>query len=396
MVEQLDPNLDRASFRLGGLQLGNTTIQLPAEGSFRAILTTRKRWAISSRVGGHRPEQQHAELRHPGHRPDNRRSDPGSALDCLPPAPGSRVHHPPLAGLATGTQISARPGCCSILRRPRTRRRSPNTVDRRHADHDTRRHTRVGRFVEYQVSWNAVGDPGGSGVKSVTVYVAEDGGNYQVWLDQTTATSASTRGKPDTPTNSSRWPPTMRGIRSNRRSAARFLRAIRASISALCRRVAAASPTLGPPAQPSTSQATNPLFVQAKQNVPAPTPLTNPSEFQQVLQPFTAQAFATGIGQSEAGIGPMAILQLANGDCLISGGADRNQLFLFSSTGGAAGTPLATLPYPIYDLALDAAGNVWAATGGGPLLELNAATGASWPNSAKALRRPWPSTRQTG
>ncbi|MBL8480671.1 MAG: putative Ig domain-containing protein, partial [Rhodocyclaceae bacterium] len=35
------------------------------------------------------------------------------------------------------------------------------------------------------------------------------------------------------------------------------------------------------------------------------------------------------------------------------------------------------LPYPIYDLALDASGDfIWAATGGGPLLKLDAATGA--------------------
>src|SRR6516165_10733021 len=47
-----------------------------------------------------------------------------------------------------------------------------------------------------------------------------------------------------------------------------------------------------------------------------------------------------------------------------------------TTAGGQAGTPLATLPEPIYDMALDASGHIWATTGGGPLVELDPQTGA--------------------
>src|SRR6185436_21194642 len=61
---------------------------------------------------------------------------------------------------------------------------------------------------------------------------------------------------------------------------------------------------------------------------------------------------------------------------LASGGPGRNQLFRFTDQGGEAGTPLAVLPYPVFDLALGLNGTLWATTGGGPLLQLDPATGA--------------------
>ena len=60
-------------------------------------------------------------------------------------------------------------------------------------------------------------------------------------------------------------------------------------------------------------QSTNSLFIAAEANVPAAAPLTSPSEFEQVISPFVAQAFATGIGQSGGGIGPMAIVETPDG-----------------------------------------------------------------------------------
>src|SRR4029079_9663266 len=126
-------------------------------------------------------------------------------------------------------------------------------------------------------------------------------------------------------------------------------------------------PPLGPAPQPSMNPSTNPLFIEAQQGIPAALPVSNPPEFATVLRPFSAQAFATGIPQSNAGIGPLAIVALADGSVLISGGANRGQLFHFSIEGGAAGIPSASLPYPIFTMALSPSGVLWATTGGGPL-----------------------------
>ncbi len=121
---------------------------------------------------------------------------------------------------------------------------------------------------------------------------------------------------------------------------------------------------------------TNPIFTEVSLSVPATVPVSGGSEFDVVLRPFSGRAFATGIAASEAGIGPMAIAVRADGSVLISGGAARNQLFVVGPQGGAVGPALATLPYPIFDLAFSAQGELWAATGGGPLLQLNPTTGA--------------------
>jgi hypothetical protein len=121
---------------------------------------------------------------------------------------------------------------------------------------------------------------------------------------------------------------------------------------------------------------TNPLFTQAQQGIPSPVPADHASEFKSVLQPFVGQSFATGIPPSNAGIGPLAIVVLPDNTVLASGGPGRNELFHLKSDGGPVGAPLATLPFPIYELALDAQGNLWATTGGGPLLRLDPKTGA--------------------
>src|SRR5262249_42849114 len=80
--------------------------------------------------------------------------------------------------------------------------------------------------------------------------------------------------------------------------------------------------------------------------------------------------------QSHADIGPMAIVMLPDGTVLASGGPTRGQLFHFGPDGGQAATPLASLPFPVFDMALDAHGRLWAATGGRVLARLDPATGA--------------------
>ena len=94
-----------------------------------------------------------------------------------------------------------------------------------------------------------------------------------------------------------------------------------------------------------------------------------------MLQPLAASSFARGIPQSNAGIGPLAIAEAPDGSILVSGGAARSELYRFTRQGGTAGVPLVELNQPILNLAYDVHGNLWATTGGGPLLQLFGPTG---------------------
>ena len=125
----------------------------------------------------------------------------------------------------------------------------------------------------------------------------------------------------------------------------------------------------------------NPLFTEALSQIPGTVSATKPSEFGSVLRPFIARSFATGIGSSFAGIGPMAMAVFPDGSVLASGGANRGSLFRFGVEGGEAINPLITLEQPIFDLALDLptgsglASGLWATTGGGPLVRLDPDSG---------------------
>ena len=70
----------------------------------------------------------------------------------------------------------------------------------------------------------------------------------------------------------------------------------------------------------------------------APPPATRASAFTSILAPFIGEDFADGIPQSEAGIGPQAIVELADGSFLVSGGANRGSLYKIASTGTLGAT----------------------------------------------------------
>ncbi|HND51211.1 MAG TPA: putative Ig domain-containing protein, partial [Pirellulaceae bacterium] len=231
--------------------------------------------------------------------------------------------------------------------------------------------------TNYVVRWTSTDDGLGSGVKHATVYVSEDGGDWTIWLRQTTTTSDVYHG---TAGHTYRFLALATDNAGNREQPP----------SGVSPTDDGSAPNLGNlptvgdtttdisdgPLPSGPALPTNPLFTAAAVGTPAAPPTTRPSEFTTVLQPFVAQSFATGIETSHADIAPLAILPMSDGTVIVSGGASRNELYRLTREGGAVGAPFATLDHPIYDLALDADGNLWASTGGGPLLELDASTGA--------------------
>jgi VCBS repeat-containing protein len=382
IVTKLDPNLDPSTFRLGDLSIGDINVHIPTgralfQGDFD--FTQSKGFILRVSAG------------------IDTSSDTATwLLQAIDPNTGEVIQNPnigllapnnaegaglgsvsytvlPRTGLNTGTTISAQARVLFNTMAPQDTTTLTQTLDST-APTTTLTATNIQGTSDYNVQWTATDDPGGSGVAHVTVYVATDGGNYQIWLRQTTDTSGIYQGQAghtyqflalatDNAGNTEQPPPGVLapsdGSQVNLGSALN---------------VGQTTPQdVAPPPAPTPS--TNPLFITAEQGVPAPVPLSNASEFGTVIQPFTAQAFATGIPQSEAGIGPLAIVVTPDGGILASGGANRGSLYKFGHDGGVAGTPLITLDEPIFNMAFDKDGQLWATTGGGPLLLLDAQTG---------------------
>ncbi len=238
-------------------------------------------------------------------------------------------------------------------------------------------------------------DNNGSGVKHVTVYVAKDGGNFEIWQRQTTETSAIYQGETGheyefialaTDNAGNREQPRL-GIQPPDDGSS-------VNLGTLPNFDRTSTPDLGKPPSPTPQPSTNPLFTEAEKLIPSVVPTSRQSEFESILQPFTTQSFVTGIRQSHGNIGPMAIAVKPDGSALVSGGSGRNEIYLIPPEGlagnaggnlGASLAPLQVLPYPIFDLAFDPQGNLWATTGGNGLLKLNAETGAIVKNYGESI-----------
>jgi hypothetical protein len=386
IVSQLDSSFDARTFRLGDLQLGNIQVHIPnSVGSFQGDFDFVKSKGFILRVS--------AGI-------DINSNTITWLCQAIDPLTGEVITDPtkgllppdnaqgagrgfvsytvaPKDNLATGTLVSAQARVLFNTAAPLQTSQLTYTIDGSAPVTTTTVTPVVAGGSDFQVQWSAHDENGGSGVKSVTVFVAEDGGTYKIWQSQTTDTSGIYNGRPghtyqflalatDNAGNQE-LPPIGTSVPDD---------ASQSSLGSLPT-ATGSTPDLGAPPTPSPQPSTNPLFVQAQQGIPSAAPQTRLPEFKSVVAPFDAHAFATGIGQSSPEIGPLAILVLPDGSVLASGGAARNQLFRFTSEGGQAGAPLATLPEPIYDMALDPSGSaIWATTGGGPLYKLDPATGA--------------------
>ncbi len=382
IVSQLDPNLDPRTFRLGSIKLGDITVNAPSNvGSFQEDidLTNSKGYILRVSAGFVvNSDTMTWLLLAIDPTTGEVITNPNEGL--LPPDDSSGAGEgfvsytvEPLAGTTTGTQVSAQARVLFNTGAPLDTPTITYSIDGT-APTTTLTATAIAAgSSNYNVQWNATDDPAGSGVKSTTVYVSEDGGNYTIWQNQTTATSGIYDGQAghtyqflalsiDNAGNREQ-PPAVLNLPDDGSTV---------NLGALPT-VGGTTQDLGSPPAPS-GQSTNPLVTQAQQGIPSPAPTSNAPQFTTVIAPFSGRVFATGIGQSQPSIGPMALLPLPNGSVLISGGPARNELFLLGNTGGQAGTPVATFAEPIYDMALDANGDIWATTGGGPLYEINSQT----------------------
>ena len=230
---------------------------------------------------------------------------------------------------------------------------------------------------DFQVDWDAHDEAFGSRVRHVTLYVATDGGDFKIWKRQLTDASGTLVFEGEQG-RTYEFLALATDVAGNREPVGPGVIAPPDGAPpnlGPTSDVDPSVPNLGTPPEPSVTPSTNPLFVSASAGIPNIRLTARPSDFTNVITPFVDSSFATGFPESHGDIGPMALVELPDGSFLVSGGTNRSNLYLFDPVGGVIDTPWAQLNDPIFNLAIDGDGHLWATTGGGALLKLDGQSG---------------------
>ncbi|QGZ92576.1 CARDB domain-containing protein [Microcystis aeruginosa] len=404
IVTQLDSDLEPRTFQLGDLKIGDIQVNIPnGRGSFDGDFDFIRSKGFILRVsGGLDPLSNTATWLLQAIDPDTGELVQNPNLGLLSPNNASGIGQgfvaytvQPKTDVNTRTEITSQARVIFNTAAPFDTQTLSYLLDAQAPTTTVTVQPLSQGSSDYQVTWKAIDDNNGSGIKHVTVYVAKDGGNLEIWQRQTTETSAIYQGEAGhnyefialaTDSAGNREQPRL-GIQPPDDGSS-------VNLGTLPNFDRTSTPDLGKPPSPTPQPSTNPLFTEAEKLIPSVVPTSRQSEFESILQPFTSQAFVTGIRQSHGNIGPMAIAVKPDGSALISGGSGRNEIYLIPPEGlagnaggnlGASLAPLQVLPYPIFDLAFDPQGNLWATTGGNGLLKLNAETGAIVKNYGESI-----------
>ena len=361
ILTQLDSDLDPRTFQLGDLQLGDIQIHIPTgrysfEGDFNFVKSKGYILRVSAGIEGTTNTATWTITA----------IDPNTGEAIQTPGigiPAGTVNYTILPKItsATGTEITAAARVIYSNGAPVDTQVIKSTVD---AVAPTTTLTAIATGNNYLVKWTPVDDAIGSGVKSTTVYVSTDGGDYQVWQKDVTTVEAVYAG---TAGHTYEFLALSTDIAGNVEQQL-LLRDLSGNNN-----TGGGGVVTGGGDNTPTPVTTNPIFTEAQQQLLASLTTTKPSEFQQVIRPFTSSTFVKNIAQSGAGIGALALLPLADGTLLASGGVNRGDLYAIDQLGNKR--LINTFSEPIYDLAQDANGTLWATTGGGALLQIDAQTG---------------------
>ena len=389
VVTQLDEDLDIYSFRLGDINVGKINVNIPSDralfqGEFDFTASEGFILRVSAGIDQHSREATWllqaidpltGELLQDPTRglltPNNARGD-GNAFVSYTVLPDADA-------VTTGSEVSAEARVFFNNAPPEDTPAIAQPVDAVPPDSTLSVSKFDSASDNYLVRWSVSDDEGGSGFRHVTLYVATDGGDYRIWQRQLGEASGSLVFE-GTAGSTYEFLALAADMAGNRETPGLGVNAqtdgTSVNLGAPETVPETTPPNFGNPPEPTPEPSTSPLFATAEQLIPAAEVASDRPEFDQILRPFVGRGFATGIEQSFAEIGPMAIVETPDGDVIVSGGASRSSLYRFGRDGGEALNPWVDLPYPVFNLAFDGQGRLWATSGGGPLLELDPDTGA--------------------
>ncbi|MBI3231049.1 MAG: fibronectin type III domain-containing protein, partial [Burkholderiales bacterium] len=380
IVTQLDSDVDPRTLRLNDIKLGDITIHIPADKAvFQGDFDFTKNKGFILRVSGGVDAQTHtATWLLQAINPDTGEvlNDPIRGL-LIPDEKGGNktgfvsytVQGSATAALGAKIDTSARilfddmppidsdKNTLNLDARPPQTSLTVTSLTNNHANE-----------VSYNVKWQAADEA--SGVKYVTLYVAQDGGDFHIWQKQLpsangqlvfTGEAGHTYEFLAAATDS-----------AGNREASTIANAVLPDDggSAINLGSNQTVQTTGemPAAAHDRTYVSNDIFQAAQGSLNTPgTPgsivSTQAGDLQHVIAPMTVRAFADGYNGSQGDIGVLAMVQLPDGRILASAGSARNDLFIYSKDGGHNTTPLATFDAPIIDMAVDQLGQLWVMTG---------------------------------
>ena len=380
LVSELDPDLDAFTFSLGDLRLGDISVNIPDNRSnFQGDFNFIQSHGIILRVSaGLEPNSNIVTWLLQAIDPETGEVVNDGIRGLLQSSQTATASYSILANdnLPTGTEISSSVRLINDISAPLDSNSVTNLIDGV-APSTTLNVSTIGNNNDYLLSWSSVDDESGSGLDSLTIYVAENGGDFQVWQRQVGAIPCDCplifNGEAGINYEFLALATDIAGNREIAQLGVNIPDSETVNLGIL-----PDFPTNVPKFKPApdldANLTTNPLFTEAQQNIPNNLNSNRPSEFASILAPFYGEALVKDITNSHGNIGPMAIAELENGEIIFSGGSNRGSLYRVDRTGEQTQL-ITTLNLPVFDLEMDNEGSLWAATGGGALLKLDPATG---------------------
>jgi RHS repeat-associated protein len=206
ITDQLDPSMDPRTFRLTEIVFGVNTIQVPPNRSFlqtNLTLITADGPVQASVIAGVDIQSGRLFWSLTAIDPVTGQSPLDPLLGLLPPDDTNHIGEgrvsytvTPYTGLATGTSITNSATITFDNNPPITTPAVVNMLDAGTPQSQVTLSNNVSLGNTFIVSWSGTDNNGESGLAGYNVYVSDNGGPFQLWLGNTTLTSAAFTGEP--------------------------------------------------------------------------------------------------------------------------------------------------------------------------------------------------------